>query len=113
MTRRALLAMLLPAPVAAQEFIAVQGALSDQAFYRLVACAAPPDGPCGKPLVRWPEARQLALRVGIAAIDPAFPSYKFDLVDRALDAAIAEVNAVGANLYLERRFGAPFDIPST
>ena len=103
--------MLLPAPLAAQEFIAVQGVLSDEAFYRLVACAAPPDGSCGKPLVRWPEGRQLALRVGIAAIDPGFPSYKFDLIDRALDDAIAQVNAAGANLYLERRFGAPFDVP--
>ena len=111
LTRRAVLSALLPAPLAAQEFVQVAGRLSDADFYRVVACAAPPGQDCAKPLMRWPAERRLSLRVGIAAIDPAFPSYKFDLVDRALDAAISEINAVGAHLFLERRFGAPFDVP--
>ena len=111
LSRRALLAALLPAPLAAQEFIAVNRELTDQEFYRLVSCAAPPGGACSKPLVYWPEDRRRGLRAGIADIHPAFPSYKFDLVDRALDAAIEEINGVGAGLVVERRFGAPFDIP--
>lgn len=87
------------------------GALSDEEFYRLVACAAPPGGDCAKPVVHWPLERRSALRVGIASINPAFPSYKFDLVDQAVDAAISEINATGAGLFLERRYGAPFDVP--
>lgn len=111
LTRRAFLAALIPAPLAAQEFIAVPEELSDEAFYRLVSCAAPPDGPCAKPLVRWPESRRRALRVGIADFATSFPGYKFDLADQALDAAIAEINATGADLFLERRYGPPFDVP--
>lgn len=110
LTRRALLAALLPTPLAAQEFISVDRVLSDEAFYKLVACAAPPGGSCSKPLIYWPAPRRLALRIGIAEIDPAFPSYKFDLVDRAIDDAISEINGVGADLLLERRYGAPFDV---
>lgn len=111
LTRRALFSLLLPAPLAAQEFITVERALTDDEFYRLVSCAAVPGGDCVKPVVRWPDPRRLSLRVGIARISPSFPSYKFDLIDTALDAAIAEINAVGANLFLERRYGAPFDVP--
>ncbi|MEM6610195.1 MAG: DUF2927 domain-containing protein [Pseudomonadota bacterium] len=111
LSRRAFLAGLLPAPIAAQEFISVDHALTDTDFYRLVACAAPPGGDCAKPIVRWPAERRLALRVGIADASPVFPSYKFDLADQAIDAAIAEINGVGANLFLERRFAGPFDVP--
>ncbi|MEM9321042.1 MAG: DUF2927 domain-containing protein [Pseudomonadota bacterium] len=111
LTRRAFLLGLMPTPLLAQEFIQVGRVLTDDEFYRLVACAAPPDGPCSKQVVRWPEHRRRALRVGIADVSPAFPSYKFDLVDQAIDRAIAEINAVGADLFLERRFGAPFDVP--
>lgn len=96
----------------AQEYIAVDGQLSDAEFYRLVACAAePPDGACVKPLVRWPAPRRLNLRVGIARVDPGFPPYKFDLIDRALDGAIAQVNEAGAHLNLSRTFGGEVDIP--
>lgn len=111
LTRRAFLAGLLPVPLAAQEFVSVPGLLSDDAFYELVACAAPPGGTCAKPFVRWTAPRNQALRVGIAQVSPAFPDYKFDLVDQALDAAIAEINGVGSELRLERRFGDPFDVP--
>ena len=111
-TRRALLAAFLPAPALAQEFIEVDGPLEDAEFYRLVACAAsPPDGECQKPLVRWPTPRRLNLRVGIARIDPGFPAYKIEAIDRALDAAIEEVNATGAHLNLVRAFRGAVDVP--
>lgn len=100
------------APVArAQEFIAVPNILSDQAFYRLVSCAAPPGGACAKPIIRWPEERRLSLRVGIAATAEDFPDYKLDLIDRAIDDAIFEINAAGAELFLERTYQGAFDIP--
>jgi hypothetical protein len=101
----------LPRPVAAQEFIAVPDLISDEAFYRLVACAAPPGGDCAKPFIRWPTERRLRLRVGIAQISEEFAGYRLDLVDRAVDRAIAEINGAGAHLFLERAFEAPFDVP--
>lgn len=96
--------LLLPTLAAAQEFVTVPRRLSDEAFYRLVACAAPPGGDCAKPEIRWSEERRVSLTVGITMIDPAFPSYKLDLVDAAIDRAIAEINAVGAYLALERSY---------
>ncbi len=115
MWRALLLSLLLALPAprggAAQEFIAVPDLISDEAFYRLVACAAPPGGNCGKPFIFWPEDRRLALRVGIAAVADSFPDYKFDLVDAALDAAIAEINAAGAHVFLERVYQGEMDIP--
>jgi hypothetical protein len=101
----------LPRPVSAQEFIAVPDLISDDAFYRLVACAAPPGGDCAKPFIRWPTERRLRLRVGIAQISEEFAGYRLDLVDRAVDRAIGEINGAGAHLFLERAFEAPFDVP--
>ena len=92
------------APAPAQEYIAVPDLISDEAFYRLVACAAPPGGDCAKPFIRWPEEVRLSLTVGIVQADAEFPDYKFDLVDAAIDRAIAEINAAGAHLFLERGF---------
>jgi hypothetical protein len=95
----------------AQEFIEVPGLIPDLDFYRLVACAAPPGGPCAKPMIRWPEAQRMQLRVGIADVAEQFPSYKLDLVDRAVDHAIEEINASGAALYLVRAYEGELDIP--
>lgn len=108
-----LLVLVLQTPrgATAQEFVAVPDLISDEAFYRLVACAAPPGGDCNKPFIYWPEDRRLALRVGIATVADSFPNYKFDLVDAALDAAIAEINAAGAQIYLERVYQGEMDIP--
>lgn len=100
-----------PRGLTAQEFIAVPDVISDEAFYRLVACAAPPGGECNKPFIYWPEERRLALRVGIAATAETFADYRFDLVDAAVDAAIAEINGAGAHLFLERVYQGEMDIP--
>ncbi|MCU4653951.1 DUF2927 domain-containing protein [Roseibacterium sp. SDUM158016] len=103
--------LLLPRAGGAQEYIAVPDLVSDEAFYRMVACAAPPGGDCAKPFIWWPVERRLRLRVGIAQISETFVNYRFDLVDRALDLAIAEINGAGAHLFLERAFEGPFDVP--
>lgn len=106
------LCLALAAPGArGQEFITVPDLISDEAFYRLVACAAPPGGDCAKPMIRWPADRREGLRVGIAAIADSFPSYKFDIVDRAIDDAIAEINASGAALHLTRAYEGDLDVP--
>ncbi|ABD56128.1 DUF2927 domain-containing protein [Jannaschia sp. CCS1] len=106
-----LLTLPVPRGTSAQEFIAVPDVISDDAFYRLVSCAAPPGGDCAKPLIYWPEDRRLALRVGIAGAADSFQNYRFDLVDAAIDAAIAEINGAGANLFLERVYEGDIDIP--
>ena len=103
---------LLVAPrLGAQEYISVPDLIPDEEFYRLVACAAPPAGACAKPFISWPEARRRALRVGIAGVAASFPSYKLDLVDRAIDHAIAEINASGAAVRLVRVYEGDVDIP--
>lgn len=85
--------------------------ISDADFYRLVSCAAPPGGDCAKPIIRWSEGQRLSLRVGIAGIADSFPNYKLDLIDQAVDDAIAEINAAGAELFLERAFEGELDVP--
>ena len=102
--------LMLPTLAVAQEFITVPRRLSDDAFYRLVACAAPPGGQCAKPEIRWSEERRVSLTVGIAQIDAGFPNYKLDLVENAIDRAIAQINASGAYLVLERIYEGDPDI---
>lgn len=103
--------LLVPPAGRAQEFIVVPDIVSDDAFYRIVACAAVPGEECSKPFIYWPEDRRLALRVGIAATGEGFADYRYDLVDRAIDAAIAEINGAGAHLFLERVYEGEMDIP--
>lgn len=107
----ALLFCLASTAASAQEFIAVPDMISDEDFYRLVACAAPPGSTCAKPFIRWPMTRRVDLRIGIADVAPSFPSYKLDLIDRAIDAAIAEINATGADVHLTRVYEGAVDIP--
>jgi len=102
--------LILPSLATAQEFITVPRRLSDDAFYRLVACAAPPGGQCAKPEIRWSEERRVSLSVGIAQMDAGFPTYKLDLVDDAIDRAIEQINGSGAYLVLERIYEGTPDI---
>ncbi|MFT5870946.1 MAG: hypothetical protein ACI8TF_003077 [Paracoccaceae bacterium] len=108
---RTLLLLVVTSQAQAQEFIEVPGPVDDATFYRIVACAAQPGLACRKPEIRWPQGLRTALRVGIAQIDVGFASYRLDLVDQALDAAILEINTLGVDLGLERVFEPPFDIP--
>ena len=100
-----------PGAPRAQEFIAVPNLISDEAFYRLVACGAPPGLDCNKPFIYWPEDRRLALRIGIADTAESWADYRYDLVDAAIDAAIAEINGAGAHLFMERVYEGEMDIP--
>ena len=99
MIRAAALALLLPAlPGHATEFVATQGQLSDDDFYRLVACGAAPGGPCTKPEIRWPT--QSPLRVALARVDRAFLGGKQMRARAALIRALQYLNDAGAGLRL-------------
>jgi hypothetical protein len=77
-----------------------------------VACAAAPEAECSRPMARWPVERARTLTVGIANIDADFPTYKLSWAHAAVDEAIAEINAAGADLRITRRAdGLAADIP--
>ncbi len=90
--------ILCAATAQAQEAIETGKALSDNDFYRIVSCAAPPNGACQKDTVRWSAADAQDVSIGIVATDEAYPQNLASLANRALDAAIDEVNASGAKL---------------
>lgn len=83
-----------------QDFVSVNGRLSDLDFYHLATCGARPDGDCEGPYVRW---RAGTLSVAILEPEPGFPKAKAKQLSRALDRAIAEINGVGSGIRLARR----------
>jgi hypothetical protein len=91
-------------PAYAQDFVDTAGALDDVAFYRLVACAAPPGGRCAKPFYIW---RKRTLTVGIVARAPVFLGGKEKRAEAAVERAVQRLNAVGMGLYLTRNETAP------
>lgn len=91
----------LTCPAAAQEFIQTDALLSDDAFYRLVACAAPPGAECSKPMIYWPQEKRSALRVGFVTKTPAFAPWQERIYTRALIEAVAEINKVGGDIQLQ------------
>ncbi|TFL17684.1 DUF2927 domain-containing protein [Jannaschia formosa] len=103
-----LVALLLAAtPVAAQEFVEAPAKLSDDAFYRAVACAAPPGESCRKPLLRWSDARRTDLTVGLVSVADVLQPYQMRLFEQGLAGAVEEINALGAGIRLRRDDKAP------
>lgn len=86
----------------AQEFVDAGGRLSDDDFYRLVICAAPPGKGCQKRSVRWSPKDAQDLTVGMVFVDEAFPGRLRGMIEEGLDRAMAELNASGANLRIRR-----------
>jgi hypothetical protein len=86
----------------AQEFITARSALSDEDFYRLVSCAAPPSGDCQKPVVRWSRRDAKDVSVRIVQIADGYPTRLAAMIENGLDGTIAELNAAGANLRVSR-----------
>lgn len=85
------------------DFVTSWGKISDEDFYRLVACgAAPGGGPCQDPEVRWSRSAAAGLRIRFEPIPQGFDKYLGKEMLEALDRAIAEINSAGANLTLVR-----------
>lgn len=99
--------LLLVQTLHAQEFLSSKTALSDDDFYGIVSCAAPPNGTCGKPVVKWAKNE---LSVGITKMDKAYLGGKKLRAEAALSRAIDEINAAGADIKLRRDDNDP-DIP--
>ena len=87
---------------AAQEFVATDAPLSDTDFYRIVSCAAPPDGDCQKELVRWSPTDAQDVTIGLVQIEDGYPTDVAELAENALTMAISQLNAVDANLHVTR-----------
>ena len=79
-------------PAQAQDFVDSQGPLDDTAFYRLVACAAPPGGDCAKPFYRWDKT---IITVGIVQRAPAFLGGKLKRAEASVVRAVQRLNTVG------------------
>ncbi|TAG26430.1 MAG: hypothetical protein EAZ40_04575 [Rhodobacterales bacterium] len=101
-TKLAVLLCLCAGLASAQEFVTAKGRLSDDDFYRLVACAAPPGGECQKPLVRWRAADAKDLTVGTIFVDDGFPPRLRAQIEDGLDRAIGLLNAADAKVSLRR-----------
>ena len=96
-----ILALILTANGAvAQEFITTNTPLSDTDFYRLVSCAAPLGGDCQKDLVRWSPADAQDISIGIVQVEVGYPEVAAQLAISALNSAIKQLNATGANLHV-------------
>ena len=96
----------LCAPYAfAADYVETQGRLSDDAFYRLVACGAAPGADCALPFVRWSKTDRADLRVGVMRRAAGFPAPQ--TADAALDAAIEAINGADAGLTLRQTTRAP------
>jgi hypothetical protein len=110
-----LVSLTLASSAAAQEFLTTKTALSDEHFYNLVACAAPPEDDCRKDIVRWPKT---ALTIGITKMDRVYLGGKKKRAEAALTRAITEINSAGSAIQLKRDDATPdisvlfFDIPA-
>lgn len=102
-----LLALALATPSGAQEFVELGQPVDDQDFYRAVACAAPPGRDCEKRFIRWAEDARSPLSVGFGTLTPALHAYQHRLYDQGLADAIAQINGLGADIWLELDPGAP------
>jgi hypothetical protein len=96
----AALAVICAGAAHGQEFVAVDGPLQNEDFYRLIACGAAPGAACTKPMVFWPEDKRAALSVGFVTLSDTLQPYQRRLFEEALAKAVAQVNGLGAGLRL-------------
>lgn len=98
----AVCAALVAADAAAQEYVTVKGPLSDDDFYRLVTCAAPPGGDCQKTSARWSARKARDLTYAIVFVAEGFPPRLRARIEEGLDRGAEVLNAAGADLHVRR-----------
>ena len=97
-----LLTLLLATAAQADDAIRAKTILSDQALLRLVTCGAPPGGDCTVNPVRW---RKTDLTISFGPVPKGYPAKRATKIDKALDQAIATLNAAGSTIHLTRVTG--------
>lgn len=97
-----LLAAAWASPAIADSFVELDRRVSDAAFHLAVACAAPPGEGCTEPLAAWPAPQRRELTVSLDAERAARPDPRHGAVGQALDAAIRQINRLGADIRLVR-----------
>jgi hypothetical protein len=95
----AFLILLLATSAHAQDAIPAKTTLSDDALLRLVTCGAPPGKGCTVTPVRW---HRTDLTIAFGPIPDGYPPKRALRIDRALDRAIATINAAGSAIHLTR-----------
>lgn len=94
----ALTAALITTMVSAQDSVRTDGPLSDDAFYNLVACAALPGRDCTEPMIHWAGPQDLT--VSLYQIEQGYPNDRKVALQKAIYAAIGQINASDAALRL-------------
>jgi len=84
------------------EYLKSRGPLSDDAFYRVLACNGASGETCESQLIKWAPHVRDNLTIAIAGVGEAFPKIKATEIASALDTAIQEINQIGAGLHLKR-----------
>lgn len=102
-----ILSIICATAAGAQDFVVTKGKLSDQSFYRLIACAAPPGGQCQRKLLKW---KKRELTVAFVTIDDGLSARWKAASNTALQNAIREINGVGAGIRLVAATGSKADI---
>ncbi len=86
----------------AQEYITVKGQLSDDDFFRLVTCAAPPGGPCQKTAAQWSSRKARDLTYAIVFVAEGFPVRLHKKIVEGLVRGAKELNAAGTGVRIRR-----------
>ncbi len=86
----------------AQEFVTAKGRLSNDDFYRLATCAAPPGKDCQKTVARWSDRNARDLTFALVFVAEGFPPRLRAKIEQGLDRGMEELNASGANLRIRR-----------
>lgn len=93
----------LATPGTAQDFITVpDAALTDEDFYRVVACAAAPKTSCLKPIVRWSDETAKDISLRIVSVAPRYPNDTHTQIHQAIDHAITQINSAGTVVQMRR-----------
>jgi hypothetical protein len=86
------------------------GKLTAQAFYYSVFCKAQRKENCQTSIPRWTKRKRQKLTVSIRQMQAEFPVQSKQMVQKAIDKAIHELNFVGADFKLSRSHTSKADI---
>lgn len=95
-----LLAAFAGSAMAGTEFLKSRGPLSDDQFYRTLACSGARDPECENRKLRWPAPQRHNLTVAVAAPGNRVSKKITAEINAAVNRAIAEINGSGADIRL-------------